>query len=230
ELAAAHERSATECASTIVRLEANLAKQTAKIAELEQYGRDAELKLAQTQCSLLDSEKQKSQLVELQAATETELLELAAAHERSVAERDSTISRLKDLQKALDDSIRCVCVSKMNSTLAESRLQQCEQTVAQLGEQSTQLQIRLDREAASRRKTEAALKQAVESAKDNSALHALGEQFANVQRIERLTNELMATRRFCVYLQQQANSKAKQGQRGVQLCAPMPADMPRAAS
>ena len=147
-----------------------------------------------------------------------------------MAERDSTISRLKDLQNALDDSIRCLRVSKLNCKLAESRLQQCEQTISQVGEQSTQLQIRLDREAASRRKTEAALKQATESANDNSALHALGEQFANVQRIERLTNELMATRRFCVYLQQQANAKAKQGQRGVQLLAPMPTDMPRAAS
>ncbi|HUP82160.1 MAG TPA: hypothetical protein VM260_26645, partial [Pirellula sp.] len=85
------ERSATERDCTISQLEARLAEQTAKIPELEQYGRDAELRFAQSQCSLLDSEKQKSQLVELQAATETELKELAAAYERSATERASTI-------------------------------------------------------------------------------------------------------------------------------------------
>jgi hypothetical protein len=78
----------------------------------------------------------------------------------------------------------------------------------------------LQREAAGRRKSEAALKQALEAGKDNSVLQTLGSQFENAQRIDRLTNELNATRKLCRLLQANA-FKDKDDAKGTQQPTPM---------
>jgi hypothetical protein len=42
---------------------------------------------------------------------------------------------------------------------------------------------------------------------DNQVLNAVGGQFANEQLIERLSSELLATRRLCAMLQRDMNQK-----------------------
>ena len=168
-------------------------------------------------------------VIELHATTTAELEAMLAAHEQSATERDPTIGRLEaslGLQRSENCQLRHVlneCQQQYSAHVQKQHYEadrlhdlveeqkQCAQTISQLQEQSTQLQYRLQHEAASRRKVEAALKQAVETAKDNPVLVAMGTRFETVQRIERLSNELKATRRFCLRLQQQACAKAKQG-------------------
>ncbi len=226
---AAHEQSATERDSTIGRLETALAEHATKIVELERLGHDAEIKLAQSRNAYLETEKQKLQLIELHATATAELKAMIAAHEQSATERDSTIGRLEtslglqrsencQLQQVLNECQQQYSAHVQKHHCEADRLydlveeqKQCAQTISQLQEQSTQLQYRLQHEAASRRKVEAALKQAVETAQDNPVLVAMGVRFETVQRIERLSNELRATRRFCLKLQQQTGTKVKQG-------------------
>ena len=230
---AAYEHSATERDSTIGRLQASLAEHATKIVELEQLGHDAEIKLAQSKNAQLETEKQKSQLIELHGTATAELEAMIAAHEHSATERDSTIGRLQvslgvhrsencQLQQVLNECQQQYSAHVQKQHYEADRLhdlveeqKQCAQTFSQLQEQSTQLQYRLQHEAASRRKAEAALKQAVENANDDPVLVAMGVRFETVQRIERLSNELKATRRLCMSLQQQAGARAKQSQKSI---------------
>ena len=156
---------------------------------------------------------------------------MIAAHEQSASERESTIDRLEEslgLQRNEYFQLQHVLIECQQQYSAQEQKQQCEadrlqemadeqkqsgQTISQLEEQFNQIQYRLQHEAASRRKAEAALKQAVENANDDPVLVAVGVRFETAQRIERLSNELKATRRFCMSLQQQAVAKAKQGKK-----------------
>ena len=90
---AAHEQFASERDSTIRTLEAHLAAQATKIAELEEFGRAAEFQCNQTRDVLSEAEKQNARLIERHATETAELESKIAAQQHSTSERDAKIGR-----------------------------------------------------------------------------------------------------------------------------------------
>ena len=198
----------------------------------EREKHDAEL-LAQTRSTLLDTEQQKTQSLALHAAATAELTAIIETYRQTASEQEAAIKLLgARLTEQANNLIKLEGIGHAVELRAHENLQQHAMTVdsfhltirelqslleAQLGfhrnesvqnqEQATLLQNRLQHEAACRRKAEAALKRALDTNDDNQVLNAVGGQFANEQLIERLSSELLATRRLCAMLQRDMNQK-----------------------
>ncbi len=188
-----------------VRLVEQLAKATTKLSKMiaahEQSITVHDSTICRLEASLVE---QAAKMVELETSgldAATKLAQSRNAHLEAESQKSQLIES------------HATATADLEAMVEEQK--QLGQTILQLQEQSTQLQNRLQYEAAGRRKAEAALKQAVEIANDDPVLVAVGVRFETAQRIERLSNELKATRRFCVSLQQQAVAKAKQGQKSI---------------
>jgi len=198
----------------------------------EREKHDAEL-LAQTRSTLLDTEQQKTQSLALHAAATAELTAIIETYRQTASEQEAAIKLLgARLTEQANNLIKLEGIGHAVELRAHENLQQHAMTVdsfhltirelqslleAQLGfhrnesvqnqEQATLLQNRLQHEAACRRKAEAALKRALDTNDDNQVLNVVGGQFANEQLIERLSSELLATRRLCAMLQRDMNQK-----------------------
>ena len=214
---AALRQSVADRDATIEGLEAKLAEITNKIVELEEFQRHAEFRYSQSQDSCNESQRENAFLSELQAGATAKIEKTTAAHEESVR----VANRLNDINEAqkqqlvhfrnsLDESLQAMNAAKIAQMSAESQVHRCEQAISDLQERTTQLQYRLQREAAGRRKAEAAMKQVSGSTNGDSASRIVAVQFETERRIDQLTNELKATRGLCRILQSRVNAKVEQ--------------------
>ncbi len=211
-------QSVAERDATIYLLEAKSAELTNKIVELEEFRRDAEFRYSQSQDSCNRTRRENAFLSEQQARATTKLKETMAAYEESIrtANRVNDIveaqkQQLAHFQISLDESLQAMKAAKIAQMSAESHVHRCEEAVSELQEKTTQLQYRLQREAAGRRKAEAAMKQVSGSPHGESASRIVAVQFETEQRLDQLTKELQATRGLCRILQSRVNSKVEQG-------------------
>ncbi len=152
-----------------------------------------------------ETEQQREQFctaIRIHSDSETRYRE---SHCRTEAEADALRNEIVDLGQILAD-----CRMQNAASVAELN-----QTREQLQEQLTQLQKRLQREAAGRRKVESAMKLASEVAPADSVTRMVQAQIDSEQRSERLTRELESMRLLGLRMQQKAIAKIQQSQKEI---------------
>ncbi len=147
---------------------------------------------------------------------ENELRGQGDRYRRLLDEREGVIAACKSIQEELAHARQSLLESEQRCEIRSSRISELEASNEELDATSLRLRkltetlgLELRRQAAGRRKAEAALKRIAEGAEVDSLAYISKSQLEAQDRVERLTRELKATRQLCEKLRRRAIAQGK---------------------